>query len=237
MASVEWVQVPEWEPWPLWTRLSWWRSAYNSVTLFQIVHQQHYLSIPADLYRFSFFQFQFPLFFLLWLELVDPILIHGYKLQKKSLWIPWHDVPGPLFTRPKEFLDPVWWHLGVCYCVDTILGEPQLCGNLPLCYSIICHYDVMDLANGLLCFDSDWSSWMGVTIPPPQCCHHVLMDFSRCSPEADVVDDYMQNVVYSLGTARVWNENCINHLLLPQTMKLSTTSHRMLFFCIVCSHL
>ena len=53
-------------------------------------------------------------------------------------------------------------------CMDAVLGDTQLIGNAILRYSSVCHGDVMNLGNGLLCSDSDWPSLMGVvfqTIP------------------------------------------------------------------------
>ena len=53
-------------------------------------------------------------------------------------------------------------------CIDAILGDTQLSGNVMLRYSSVCHDDVMNLGNGLLFGDGDWPSptWFGFqTIP------------------------------------------------------------------------
>ena len=51
---------------------------------------------------------------------------------------------------------------------DVVLRDTQLSGNVMLRYSSVCHEDVMNLGNGLLCGDGDWPSRTGVvfqTIP------------------------------------------------------------------------
>ena len=47
-------------------------------------------------------------------------------------------------------------------CMDAVLGDTQLSGNVMLRYSSVCHDDVTDLGNGLLCGDCHWPSRMGV---------------------------------------------------------------------------
>ena len=47
-------------------------------------------------------------------------------------------------------------------CMDAVLGDTQLSGNVTLHYSSVCHDDVMNLGNGLLCGYGDWPSRMEV---------------------------------------------------------------------------
>ena len=47
-------------------------------------------------------------------------------------------------------------------CMDVVLGDTQLSGSVILRYSSVCHDDVMNRGNGLLCGDGDWPSQMGV---------------------------------------------------------------------------
>ena len=39
--------------------------------------------------------------------------------------------------------------------MDAVLGDTQLSGIVMLCYSSVCHDDVMNIGNGLLSGDSD----------------------------------------------------------------------------------
>ena len=43
-------------------------------------------------------------------------------------------------------------------CMDAVLGNTSLSGNVMLRYSSVCHDDVMNIGNGLLCGDSDLPS-------------------------------------------------------------------------------
>ena len=88
-------------------------------------------------------------------------------------------------------------------CMDAVLGDIQLSGNVTVCYSSVCHDDVMNLGNGLVCGYGDWPSRTGVvfqiipatfeSISPhlhnyvsrgiiPYCDHNVFMDFPGCLP-------------------------------------------------------
>ena len=52
--------------------------------------------------------------------------------------------------------------------MDEVLGSTQHNGCVILSYSSVCHDDVMNLGNGLLCGDGYWHSLTGVifqTIP------------------------------------------------------------------------
>ena len=40
--------------------------------------------------------------------------------------------------------------------MDAVLGDAQLSGNVMLRYLSVCHDDVMNFDNGLLCGDVDW---------------------------------------------------------------------------------
>ena len=46
-------------------------------------------------------------------------------------------------------------------CMDAVLGDTQLRGNVILHYSSVCHVHVVNLGNGLLCGDGDWPSLGG----------------------------------------------------------------------------
>ena len=46
-------------------------------------------------------------------------------------------------------------------CMDAVLGDTQLRGNVILCYSSVCHVHVVNLGNGLLCGDGGWPSLGG----------------------------------------------------------------------------
>ena len=46
-------------------------------------------------------------------------------------------------------------------CMDD-LGDAQLSGNVILRYLSVCHDDVMNLGNNLMCGDGDWPSLTGV---------------------------------------------------------------------------
>ena len=43
-------------------------------------------------------------------------------------------------------------------CMDAVLRDTQLSGNVILRYSSLCHDDVMNLDNGLLRGNGDWPS-------------------------------------------------------------------------------
>ena len=47
-------------------------------------------------------------------------------------------------------------------CMDAILEDTQLSGNVMLRYSSVCPDDVMNLGNDLMCGDGDWPSLMGI---------------------------------------------------------------------------
>ena len=47
-------------------------------------------------------------------------------------------------------------------CMDVVLGDTQLSGNVMFRFSSVCHDDVMNLGNGLLCGDGDWLSPTGI---------------------------------------------------------------------------
>ena len=47
-------------------------------------------------------------------------------------------------------------------CMDVVLGDTQLSHNVMLHYSSVCHDDVINLGNGLLCGDDDRPSVTGV---------------------------------------------------------------------------
>ena len=54
-------------------------------------------------------------------------------------------------------------------CIDEIQGDTQLSGNVTLHYSSVCHDDVMNLGNGLLCGDGDSHSLTGGRLPDYPC--------------------------------------------------------------------
>ena len=62
-------------------------------------------------------------------------------------------------------------------CVDEVLGDTQLSGNVILRYSSVCHDDVMDFGNGVLCGDGDWPSR---SLPDSPC--HVCIHQPTSSP-------------------------------------------------------
>ena len=47
-------------------------------------------------------------------------------------------------------------------CMDAVLGDTQLSGNVMLRYSSVCHDDVMNLGNDVLCDDTDWPYRTGI---------------------------------------------------------------------------
>ena len=47
-------------------------------------------------------------------------------------------------------------------CMDVVLGDAQLSYNVIPRYSSVCHDNVMNLVNGLMCGDCGWSSSTGV---------------------------------------------------------------------------
>ena len=46
-------------------------------------------------------------------------------------------------------------------CMDAVLGDTKLSGNVMLRYSSVCHDDVTNLSYGLLCDDGEWPSQTG----------------------------------------------------------------------------
>ena len=98
----------------------------------------------------------FPLLHLLrhlWLEVMDPGLIQGHKSVgihlKYDKIFPWHVEPSLFQIRSKTFWDTTCWHLRhmkfvVDDCMDVVLGDVMLC------YSSVCHDEVMNFGNGLL---------------------------------------------------------------------------------------
>ncbi len=48
--------------------------------------------------------------------------------------------------------------------MDKLLEETQLCGDVMLCYSLICQDHPLDLVSGLLCGDADWPSRTGAIL-------------------------------------------------------------------------
>ena len=47
-------------------------------------------------------------------------------------------------------------------CMDAVLGDIQQSDNIMLCYSSVCHNDVMNLGSSFLCGDGDWPFRTGV---------------------------------------------------------------------------
>ena len=55
-------------------------------------------------------------------------------------------------------------------CMNVFLGDTHLSGIVILRYSSVCHGDVMNRGNGLLCGDGDRPSPTGIR-PPDSPCH------------------------------------------------------------------
>ena len=59
-------------------------------------------------------------------------------------------------------------------CMNVVLGDTQLSGNIMLCYLSVCHDHVMNLGNGLLCGDGDWPSSSSLSLPRLNSASHYI---------------------------------------------------------------
>ena len=116
----------------------------------------------------------FPLSLCLWLEQMDPGLILSHKSQKKTVAIcKMSRYPLDMLRRVRFKSGPRSFGTQRAYTLDdymdAVLGDALLSGNVILHHSSVCHDDIINLGNSLLCGDGNWPSTTCGLLPNYPC--------------------------------------------------------------------